>query len=202
MRTVGALVYPNFELLDLFGPLEFFGWLDQEFEVVLVGAERGPVSSNMGPATIAQVAMAERSRFDILFVPGGWGSSIPVDTAALVPWLTQAATEADHVLTVCTGSAILALTGLLDGRAATTNKALFAWVQEKRPQVDWRPKARWVQDGRLFTSSGVSAGMDMALAAIAQIAGPAAAERVATGSEYNWHRDPGDDPFAVAATRS
>lgn len=200
MRTVGALVYPNFELLDLFGPLEFFGWLDRDFEVVLVGAERGPVASNMGPATIVQVAMSERSHFDILFVPGGWGSSIAVDTDALVPWLTKAAAQATHVLTVCTGSAILALTGVLDGRAATTNKALFSWVSQKRPQVDWRPKARWVRDGRVFTSSGVSAGMDMTLAAIAEIAGPAAAERVATGSEYRWHRDPGDDPFAIAPT--
>lgn len=199
MRTVGALVYANFELLDLFGPLEFFGWQSDAFEVVLVGPERGPVASNMGPATVADVAMSERDHFDVLLVPGGWGRSIPVDTERLVPWLGVAASRATHVLTVCTGSALLALTGFLDGRRATTNKALFSWVADKRPAVDWQPKARWVQDGAVFTSSGVSAGMDMTLAAIAEMLGSETAESIARGSEYHWHRDPNDDPFAMLA---
>jgi transcriptional regulator GlxA family with amidase domain len=199
MRTVGALVYPNFELLDLFGPLEFFGWHSDAFEVVLVGPERGPVASNMGPAAIAEVAMSEVSQFDVLFVPGGWGRSIPVDTDRLTPWLGLAASQAKHVLTVCTGSALLALTGFLDGRRATTNKALFSWVADKRPEVGWQPKARWVQDGALLTSSGVSAGMDMTLAAISEMIGLEAAESIARGCEYLWNQDPGNDPFAYAA---
>ena len=68
------------------------------------------------------------------------------------------------VTTVCTGSALLARTGRLDGIAATSNKAAFAWVMEQGPKVDWKPEARWVEDGKFMTSSGVSAGMDMALA--------------------------------------
>jgi transcriptional regulator GlxA family with amidase domain len=141
--------------------------------------------------------MEERSRFDILLVPGGWGRSILVETDRLVPWLGVEAAEAEQVLTVCTGSALLALTGFLDGRSATTSKALFSWVAEKRSQVDWRPNARWVQDGGLFTSSGVSAGMDMALAAIATRIGDEATEGIARGCEYQWHRDPDNDRFAA-----
>lgn len=198
MWTVGALVYPNFELLDLYGPLEFLGWNASAFEIVLIGPARGPVASNMGPSAIAELEFRDCSRFDILLVPGGWGRSIPVDTDALVPWLGDAATRSDQVLTVCTGSALLALTGFLDGRPATTNKALFAWVVEKRPQVLWQPRARWVQDGRLFTSSGVSAGMDMTLAALADRIGAAAAADIARGCEYRWHGDPADDPFAAS----
>ena len=196
MRSVGVLVYPNFELLDLFGPLEMFGWLSSDFELTLIGPEPGPIRSNMGVATVAEIAMSERSDFDVLLVPGGWGTSIPVDTDALLPWLTDAARKADRVLTVCTGSALLALTGLLDGREATTNKALFNWVAEKRPEVRWQRQARWVHDGQFYTSSGVSAGMDMALAAIAELLGLEKAEEVARGCEYEWHRDPTWDPFA------
>ena len=164
MRTVAAVVYPNFELLDLFGPLEMFGWLSADFRIVLVGSQSGRVLSNMGVATIADAGFQEHHEFDVLLIPGGWGRSTPVDTASLTPWLHQAAGRADRVLTVCTGSALLALTGLLDGREATTNKALFTWVAEKRPDVKWRARARWVRDGKFYTSTGVSAGMDMTFA--------------------------------------
>jgi putative intracellular protease/amidase len=196
MRNVGVLVYENFELLDLFGPLEMFGWLSTEFDIKLVATSRGPVSSNMGPATIADLSFDECEKFDVLLIPGGWGRNIPVDTALLLPWLTRAVPKSDLVLTVCTGSALLALTGHLDGRKATTNKALFNWVAEKRPAVHWQRVARWVQDGKFFTSSGVSAGMDMALAAIGKLLGAEKAEEIAIGCEYEWHKDPDWDPFS------
>lgn len=196
MRRVGVLVYPNFELLDLFGPLEMLGWLAFDFELIMVGPARGPIKSNMGISTVADVTVDECSDFDVVLVPGGWGRTIPVETDVLVPWITESATNADRVLSVCTGSALLALTGQLDGRKATTNKALFNWVAEKRPAVLWQPEARWVQDEKFLTSSGVSAGMDMTLAAIAELVGTDKAEDVANGCEYAWHRDPGWDPFA------
>jgi transcriptional regulator GlxA family with amidase domain len=196
VRSLGALIYPNFELLDLFGPLEMFGWLASDFELTLVGPERGPIRSNMGVATVANISLEERTGFDVLLVPGGWGRSIPVEIEALLPWLVESTNEAGCVLTVCTGSALLALTGLLDGHDATTNKALFHWVAEKRPEVRWQPKARWVKDGKFYTSSGVSAGIDMSLAAIAELLGVQKAEEVAVGCEYDWHRDPSWDPFA------
>lgn len=200
MRSLGAMIYDNFELLDLFGPLEMFGWLSESFQISVVGPRRGEIRSNMGVATVADCAFDERTAFDILLVPGGWGRSIPVDTQALTPWLTQAARDSERVLTVCTGSALLALTGALDGVRATTNKALFDWVAEKRPEVRWERHARWVHDGKVYSSSGVSAGMDMSLAVISDLLGAEAAEGVARGCEYLWNRDPANDPFARPAT--
>ena len=111
-------------------------------------------------------------------------------------WLGQASDASALVTTVCTGSALLARTGRLDGIAATSNKAAFKWVMAQGPKVDWKAEARWVEDGKFMTSSGVSAGMDMALAAVQRLYGEAEAERVATRTEYDWKRDASWDPFA------
>ena len=98
--------------------------------------------------------------------------------------------------TVCTGTALLARTGLLDNRAATSNKMAWDWVTQHGPNVNWRRRARWVDDGNIITSSGVSAGIDMALALIARLHGRATAEQAARVMEYIWNDDPANDPFA------
>ena len=145
----------------------------------------------------ADAGFDDAERYDLLLVPGGRGSRKAVNDDALLDWLRRQSEAAELVTTVCTGSAILARTGLLDGRKATTNKAAFAWVAAQGPAVNWQPVARWVEDGKIFTSSGVSAGMDMALAVIAKLEGQETADQVATWAEYDWHRDAGWDPFAV-----
>ena len=104
--------------------------------------------------------------------------------------------KADHVAVVCTGTTLVAKTGLLDGHKATTNKAAFDWVANQGPNVDWQKKARWVESGKFFTSSGVSAGIDMSLALIAHLLGEDKALEAARWAEYDWHRDPDWDPFA------
>ncbi|MEM9477422.1 MAG: hypothetical protein AAGA71_19190 [Pseudomonadota bacterium] len=91
------------------------------------------------------------------------------------------------------------MTGKLDGRRATTNKEDFRATVPLGPNVHWVEKARWIQDGKFFTSSGVSAGMDMSLAAAASLFGETAAEEMADGCEYEWHKDPDWDPCAVKA---
>jgi transcriptional regulator GlxA family with amidase domain len=111
-------------------------------------------------------------------------------------WIRKRAAEAEIVTSVCTGAALLARAGLLDGRRATSNKFAFKWVSEQGPAVEWIEQARWVEDGKFATSSGVSAGIDMTLAVIARIAGAEAAEWIAIRMEYDWHRDPSWDPFA------
>ena len=99
------------------------------------------------------------------------------------------------VTSVCTGSALLARAGLLDGLKATTNKQFFALARMQSEAVDWVEAARWVDSGKYVTSSGVSAGMDMTLAVIARTWGEDAAENAARFAEYTWQRDPADDPF-------
>ena len=96
---------------------------------------------------------------------------------------------------------ISALDGLIgiDGRRATTNKKDYTATIPYGPNVEWVPQARWVEDGKFFTSSGVSAGMDMSLAVMAKLFGQEAAEAIAVGTEYDWHKDPNWDPFAKRA---
>jgi len=196
MRRVGALIFPGFELLDLFGPMEMFGLLDKKFTLDLVAETTAPVASNQGPSAHVDNTIDEQIEYDILFVPGGAGVRREVGNTRLLDWITTASETAEYTLSVCTGSALLAKAGVLNGHRATTNKAAFSWVAEQGPEVDWVRQARWVEDGRFITSSGVSAGIDMALAAISTLHGPEAAEKVAIWSEYNWQKDPDHDPFA------
>jgi transcriptional regulator GlxA family with amidase domain len=133
---------------------------------------------------------------DVLLVPGGLGTRREVDNPALLGWLERRAATATYVTSVCTGAALLARAGLLDGRRATSNKRSWDWVVSQGPRVEWMRRARWVQDGRLWTSSGVSAGIDMTLELVATHVGREEAEAVAWRIEHAWHRDASYDPFA------
>jgi putative intracellular protease/amidase len=195
VKTVGTLLYPGFELLDVFGPLEMFGALTSDYSLQMVAETAGPVASRQGPQTIADVAIADAKPHDILLVPGGRGSRREVNNAELIAWVGRHAQACEIVASVCTGSALLARAGLLDGRKATSNKLAFAWVAAQGPNVDWQPHARWVVDGKFWTSSGVSAGIDMALALIAELNGTEKAQWVAKYTEYRWVDDADDDPF-------
>ena len=139
---------------------------------------------------------------DVVLVPGGKGVRTAVDNVFLNAWLRKSAETTKIVFTVCTGSWLLAATGGIDGRHATSNNAALAAAgpQTAGPRVAWLASARWVEDeaddGRLLlTSSGVSAGGDAALALIARVAGADEAERVATAAEWTWHRDKDADPY-------
>ena len=194
--SLAVVLFDGFELLDVFGPLEMFGLLPEQFEIFLVAESGDIVASNQGPQSLVDYRFEDCPAFDILLVPGGKGTRREVDNLVLLDWLRSQAQTAQYVTSVCTGSALLARAGLLDGRRATTNKAAFEWVASQGEHVDWQKQARWVEDDRYFTSSGVSAGIDMSLALIARLSGQETAEQVATWAEYEWHRDPNRDPFA------
>ena len=195
-RTLGVVLYPDFELLDNFGPMEMFGNMQGAVEMVTVASESGLVKSAQGTRVHAEHGLDDCPKLDMILVPGGMGTRAAVDDVRLVDWLRRRSNDAEIVMTVCTGSGLLAQTGLLDGRRATTNKAFFTWPETTWPKVNWVREARWVEEGKYWTSSGVSAGIDMALAVIARIAGQEIAELLATGTEYEWHRDAAWDPFA------
>lgn len=197
-RIVGALLFGGFELLDVFGPLEAWGMLAAAggWRIVTTAESAGPVSSAQGPRAVADHSLEDCPRLDVMLVPGGIGTRSGVENGALLDWLRRQGAQAQVVSSVCTGSALLARAGLLDGRRATSNKAAFAWVETQGPAVQWVREARWVEDGPLVTSSGVSAGIDMTLAVIAKLEGQEAAERIAVRMEYEWHRDATRDPFA------
>jgi transcriptional regulator GlxA family with amidase domain len=198
-RTVGALLFPEFELLDVFGPLEMFGVLPEHFEIVLLAEGSEPVPSAQGPRAAIDRTLAAPGGIDVLLVPGGRGTRREADNAALLAFLQSLSPALEHLAAICTGSGLLAAAGLLDGRKATSNKQSFGWASGRGPQTEWVPEARWVRDGNIWTSGGVAAGMDMALALIAELVDERTALAVADGTEYEWHRDAGWDPFAKRA---
>ena len=195
-RTLGTVLFPNFELLDVFGPLEMFGNLPGVVEITIIAERKGPVRSAQGPQVMADHGFDDCPPLDLLLVPGGMGTRTEVDNRVLIDWLRARTADVEMAMTVCSGTALLARAGVLDGRRATTNKMFFAEVTEQGPKVQWVKEARWVEDGKFATSSGVSAGTDMALAVIKRLLGPEVSENLAVATEYDWHRDAGWDPFA------
>jgi transcriptional regulator GlxA family with amidase domain len=196
-KTLGTLLFRGFELLDVFGPLELFGHLQDRLRLIVVGPSAGSVKSGQGPEAIAEVGLDDCPALDLLLVPGGIGTRTAVNETALIEWIRARAAAAELVMSVCTGAALLARAGVLDGRRATTNKRAFAWVESQGPAVEWVRRARWVRDGKVVTSAGVSAGMDMTLAVVADLYGASVSEELALVAEYEPHRDPAWDPFAA-----
>ncbi len=198
MRTVGIVLYPQFELLDVYGPAEMFGNVRQ-MKVIMLAQSPGPVDSKQGPKVVADYGFDDCPDLDLILVPGGVGTLRQLGNKKLQSWLRERAAKAEITMSVCSGSAILAKAGLLDGRRATSNKQYFQMAVGQGPNVKWIKEARWVDDGDRVTSSGVSAGIDMALHIVARLYGEKAAQNLANGTEYQWHKDPTQDPFAKFA---
>jgi putative intracellular protease/amidase len=195
-RTLGVVLFEGFELLDVFGPLEMFGLAADHFEIRLISESGGVVASRQGPKSICDDSFQSAPAIDVLLVPGGIGTRREVNNKVLLDWLKERSQQAELVASVCTGSALLAKAGVLDGLRATSNKLAFAWAASQSEKVQWQQQARWIEDGKVFSSSGVSAGIDMALAVIAKLVSLQAAEDAANFAEYTWQRDADCDPFA------
>lgn len=196
--TVGVALFPGYELLDVYGPLELFGLLREQVAVHihLLALEIHTLHSAQGPVAVSDQTMADCGELDVLLVPGGVGTRAEVSHGSYLHALEALAARSKFVTSVCTGSALLAKAGLLDGKRATSNKRAFDWAVSCGPAVDWVRAARWVVDGNTWTSSGISAGMDMTLALIEHLYGRSVAEDVASRAEYLWNDDPAHDPFA------
>ncbi len=197
--TVTTLLFDDFELLDVFGPLEMFGisnMMKDGFELKFVSETGTATKSSAGPVSVVDYSFSDEVPSDILLIPGGMGTRVQIENNNLITWLSKQSKKAKIVASVCTGSALLARSGIIDNMPATTNKMAFEWVSSINSKVNWQPCARWVQAGSIYTSSGVSAGMDMALAMIANIYDQETAEQVANGAEYDWHKDASYDPFS------
>lgn len=198
-RTLGIVLYDRFELLDVAGPAEIFGNVGSRLKIVMIADKAGPVRSTQGIAMVADVGYDEAPPLDLVLVPGGIGTLRMLGNKPLLEWLKSRAEQAEIVMSVCSGSGILAKAGLLDGRQATTNKQSYRLITAWDPDVKWVKEARWVDDGNIVTSSGVSAGMDMALHVVQRLYGEKVAQQIADGTEYEWHRDSTWDPFAKFA---
>lgn len=195
--NVNCVLFENFETLDAFGPVEVLGILD-DCRIRFYSLAGGTIVSRQQVPIITE-PMREADKSGVLLIPGGKETRAQIDSREFIDLLGDLAEQSEYCLTVCTGSALLAKTGLLKGRQATSNKMAFDWVAGIAPDVRWLPNARWAVDGKYYTSSGVSAGMDMALGFVADRFGRERAETVARIIEYVWNDDKDNDPFAVTA---
>ncbi|MET1249450.1 DJ-1/PfpI family protein [Sporolactobacillus sp. STCC-11] len=191
---INILLFPDFETLDAFGPVEVLGRIS-DYALHFVSMDGGTVTSRQKTPIMTE-PIDHTNATGILLIPGGQGTRPLVHDEDFIEKLKHAAEQATNCLTVCTGSALLARTGLLDERKATSNKIAFDWVKDVNPAVHWVERARWVTDGKYYTSSGVSAGIDMTLGFIADQFGSDQASDIAHGIEYVWNNDQSHDPFS------
>ena len=190
-------MFEDYETLDVFGPAEILGRLVDSYSLKFYSIEGGVVSNRHGVPILTEKLDSIKKYPDIVLVPGGLGTRKEVENEVLLRQIEKLADSSKYVLTVCTGSALLAKTKLLDNRKATSNKRAFAWVTSQGKQVEWDRSARWVIDGKFYTSSGVSAGMDMTLGFLADQHGLEFARKVAKEIEYNWIEDKENDNFTA-----
>ena len=179
------------EILDFCGPFEAFsvaGKKDGEkhFQVFTAAENKAPLLTANGLSVNPDYDFSDCPQADILVIPGGWGSRAAMKNKSVLGWLTKESKTAEIVMSVCTGALILGRAGLLDGLAATTYHTAFDLLAEAAPDTEQRPGERFVDNGKVITSAGVSAGIDAALYVIGRLLGPDVAKGTADYMEYNW----------------
>jgi len=180
--NIAILLYDRFTALDAIGPYEVLSRLPGA-ELRFVAAEPGPVRTDNGMLTlVAEHALADVREPDIVLVPGGPGEVAARAGGDALEWLRAADRTSTWTAAVCTGSLILAAAGLLDGRRATTHWLALEQLQELGAEA---VSERVVFDGKIVTAAGVSAGIDMALALAAKVAGAQVAQAIQLGIEYD-----------------
>lgn len=203
--NVGILLFPNVELLDFAGPHEAFSavWRDgaAPFNVFTVAERAEELRTPSGLRVAPDYTLADVPRIDVLVVPGGVGTRREVDNERLIGWITGIGQTAELTTSVCTGSFLLAKAGLLGGKRATTHWGSIQRMRETFPDTEVLEGVRWVEDGAIVSSAGVSAGIDMALRVIQRLCGSAAAADSARLMEYDYW-PPADHPAPASAARS
>ena len=193
-KRVGIVIFDEIEVLDFCGPFEVFSVtrLDEErrreeaspFEVLLISGSGQPVKTTGGMKVIPDVTFEHCPSLDILVVPGGWGTRMEMSNQTLLSLVCTSASEVQTLASVCTGALILGSAGLLDGLRATTHWRSLQTMRKLFPKVTVDSKSHVVKAGRVITSAGISAGIDMALFVVAEYCGEAIARVTARHMEY------------------
>ena len=205
----GVIIYPGFQSLDVFGPLDALNSLSFHYplQLAVIAETLDPVptrppghlgnpSSNFSQSIVPTHTFDTAPAVDVLIVPGGLGMRDPINVGAAIAYIERIYPTLRYLITVCTGSGLAAQAGILDGRRATTNKRAWARTTQLRPQVRWVAHARWFVDGNIWTSSGVSAGIDVIFAFMGEVYGEEVATSIASFLEYERHTDSAWDPFS------
>jgi transcriptional regulator GlxA family with amidase domain len=195
-KRVGIVLFEDVEVLDFCGPFEVFSAtrLNEEkrreepspFEVLLVAEHSAPVIAAGNMNVIPHETFEKCPRLDILVVPGGWGTRKELNNLVMLDWLRTRAAEVETLTSVCTGSMLLGFAGLLNGLHATTHWRSLDWMRDSFPAVTVEYGKHVVEDGRVLTSAGISAGIDLALRVVARYFGEDIARATAKHMEYPY----------------
>jgi transcriptional regulator GlxA family with amidase domain len=201
-RHVVIVVYPGIQPLDVTGPAEVFAAAAQlapdSYTVEVVAREPDAIPTSSGYSIVPAATTASHSGpIDTLIVAGGSGSRPAAEDGELLAWIVEAAAGARRTASVCTGAFVLAAAGLLDGHRATTHWAWCAELARRHPEIDIDPDPIFVRDGELWTSAGVTAGIDLALALVDDDLGPAVARDIARHLVVFLQRPGGQSQFSV-----
>ncbi|NVN93016.1 MAG: DJ-1/PfpI family protein [Desulfuromonadales bacterium] len=195
-KIVGIVVFDNVEVLDFSGPFEVFSAtrFNEEkrreepspFDVLLVAEKGETITATGGMRVIADHSFVDCPALDILCVPGGWGTRREMENSVMLEWLRARAAQVELLTSVCTGSMLLGFAGLLDGHRATTHWRSLDWMRESFARVVVEYDQHVVVDGSLYTSAGISAGIDMALKVVVRYCGEDVARATARHMEYPY----------------
>ena len=195
-KRVGILIYEEVEVLDFCGPFEVFSVTrlhedkrrdePSPFQPLLVAENMQPVTATGGMQVLPHHSMTDCPHVDILLVPGGWGFRHHMKNSVLLEWLRERAANAETLTAVCTGAMLLSSAGLLDGAQATTHWRFLDSMRDSYPAVNVKYDKHFVKDGRVFTSAGISAGIDMSLKVVEHYFGESVARATARHMEYPY----------------
>ncbi len=193
MMTVGIVLFDDVEVLDFAGPFEVFAVAgnitEGGFTVVAERADASkPIIARNGLKVVPDYALADAPHLDLLVVPGGQGTRQEVSNPKLIGWIKRRAAEASLTTSVCTGAFLLAETGILAGKTVTTHWASVERMAQTYTMVHVRGDARFVDEGDIVTSAGVSAGIDMALYVVGRLKGAEIAAKTARQMEYDHYK--------------
>jgi transcriptional regulator GlxA family with amidase domain len=200
-HTVAVVIFPRFQLLDAAGPIAAFELAGREtglqaYRIRVLAHSAGPVVSSSGVMLTAEALVAPGG-IDTLLVVGGPGTRDRDLARELLTWLRDAAGAAQRATSVCTGAFLLAAAGLLAGRRATTHWRYAASLARQYPDVRVEPDRIFVRDGKIWTSAGITAGIDLSLALIAEDLGEAVAKRTAQRLVVHHRRPGGQSQFSA-----
>jgi putative intracellular protease/amidase len=201
-RNVAIVIHEGVELLDFAGPGEVFAAADRSraFNVYTVGETAKPITSQRFLSINPQYTIANCPKPDLVVIPGG-ATRVLLESPTMLAWVKAAAKDSEVVLSVCTGAFVLAQVGLLDGQEATTHHASLDRLAKQFPMVKVRSDRRVVDNGKVVTTAGVSAGIDGALHVVSRLCGQDVARGTAMYMEYRWEPAKDAPPAAPALPR-
>lgn len=187
-KTIGIVLFPDFEDLDAIGPKEALTMMAKgsggEWQVVLISEDGQPVTSFLDTRYMVDHSYEDCPPLDVVLVPGGLGTRAQMDNPKHIEFVQRHGSRAEWVTSVCTGALILHRAGFLEGKRATTHWGAIPELQNLGGNTTVVNDERWVHDGNIITAAGVSAGIDMALYLISLLKDAATAKRVQQMMEY------------------